>query len=92
MSGWDAAMAMQIQSAFATRYLYGDGPFLGRDEARAALADYEMRAITTAKAALNWSGDEPPTTELPGGGQGTPVPVSPFQKELARWRKSLHER
>ncbi len=89
-STWDAAMAMHVQSAAATRYLIGDGPFLGKDEAMRELVDYELVAITACKVWLNWSGDEPPTMELPGGRQGTPAPVSPVQKKMAEMRR-IHE-
>jgi hypothetical protein len=91
-SGWDAAMAMYIQSAGATRYLFGDGPFPGIEEAMRALADYEVAAITACKVWLNWSGDEPPTMDLPGGRKGTPALVTPVQQKMAEMRKRIHER
>jgi hypothetical protein len=85
-------MAMYIQSAGATRYLFGDGPFPGIEEAMRALADYEVAAITACKVWLNWSGDEPPTMDLPGGRKGTPALVTPVQQKMAEMRKRIHER
>ncbi len=91
-SGWDAAMAMHVQSRGATQYLYGDGPYIAKDEAANGLSMLELSVVTTCKVELNWSGDEPPTTTFPDGRETTPVRVGPLQKELARMRKLIHER
>jgi hypothetical protein len=91
-SGWDAAMALHIQSRGAAQYLYGDGPYVAKKEAAEALAQMEFNVVGQAKVDLNWSGDEPPTIGLPGGGTGTPAPVGTVQKQLAQMRKRIHER
>jgi uncharacterized protein DUF4238 len=91
-SGWDAALAMNVHSANATRYLYGDGPFVGKDSAQRALIEYEVAAKTVCKIWLNWSGDEPPTVDLPGGRKGTTAPVGPVMQEMIKMRKRIHER
>ena len=87
-----ARMTMHLQSAQASRFLFGDSPFLGKDEAGRDLIEFEFAVKTACKIWLNWSGDEPPTMELPGGRRGTPVLVNPLQAKMAEMRKRMHER
>jgi hypothetical protein len=90
--GWDASMALHIQSRGATRFLYGEGGYIGQDEARDALDLMEVSVKMACKLALNWSGDEPPTHKGWNGEETTPAPVSPLDREMARMRKMVHER
>lgn len=48
-SDWHVAMARNIMSVTATRFLYGDGPTNGREAARRELGDYEQRVSAVAK-------------------------------------------
>jgi hypothetical protein len=64
-NAWHVGMALHIVSANASRFLYGDGPIIKRDDARRDLETYEQRAVAAAKMWLGHS-DQPPETDAPG--------------------------
>lgn len=65
-SDWHVGMALQVTSANASRFLYGDGPINDRNDARRDLAVYEQRAVLAAKMLLGHS-DRPPQMQMPDG-------------------------
>jgi len=61
-SHWHVGMTLNIISAQSTRFLFGDGPTIRRDDARRDLADHRRRAVAAAKLWLGHS-DRPPTLD-----------------------------
>ena len=69
---WHVGMALQIVSVNASRFLYGDGPIIDRDDSKRDLTDYERHAVAAAKIWLGHS-DQPPQINVPDAPLAEPV-------------------
>jgi hypothetical protein len=56
-SGWHVGMALQVISAQATRFLYGEGPVIERDIARRDLSLRQQQTVEIARRCFGYSDD-----------------------------------